>query len=110
MILESQLRSDAQQIRIKPNIFLSGDKESPTGPQPKIFYDLRATIVQMEGVQRDEKIDICRELFPRPDIPSRGIALRRMAQAVYRKLLRVEGSADADLKLIIGQETRSAEL
>src|ERR1700730_7549179 len=38
MILGNQLRSDAQQIRIKPNIFLSGsDKESPTGPNPKYF-------------------------------------------------------------------------
>jgi hypothetical protein len=64
----------------------------------------------MEGVQRDEKSGIRGELFPRPDIPSCGIALRRMAQAVYWKLRWIEISADTDLQLIIGQETRSATL
>ena len=104
------VRSIVQQTRVKPNIFLSGsEQEPPTWPQAEIFYDFRAPIIQMEGMQRDEKVGICGEFFPRPDVPTCRIALRRMTQAVYRKLRRVESSADADLELIIGPEKRSAE-
>ena len=63
----------------------------------------------MEGVQRDEKFRIRGELFPRPDIPPCGIALRRMAQAVYRKLRRVESFADADLEEVVGHKTGGTE-
>ena len=76
------VRSIVQQTRVKPNIFLSGsEQEPPTWPQAEIFYDFRAPIIQMEGMQRDEKVGICGEFFPRPDVPTCRIALRRMTQA-----------------------------
>jgi hypothetical protein len=64
----------------------------------------------MEGVQRDERVVICGELFPRPDIPPCGITFWGMAQTIYRKLRWVESFADADLEAVVGQETRSAKL
>jgi hypothetical protein len=100
-----------EQIFVIPDIFISGrDQEPPTRPQPKIFYDFRVPIIYMGGAQRDEPFVIYRERFSGPNIPPCHVAFRRMAQAVYRELGRVESSADADPETIVGQETRSAEL
>src|ERR1035441_6643664 len=69
--------SNIQQTRVEPNIFMPGsDQESPTRPQPKIFHDFRAPVVQVEGVQRDETIGIRGELLAGPDVPPYSIALR----------------------------------